>query len=108
MDLVVLVAAADVGDEQITAEQVLHHQGGRPALAMCGIVGAPPREASRGQARRLCTPRHMEGPLELNQGMGHCDSVPMYPLHRDGTVNQRASTPGHISSCPAGASAKDP
>ena len=45
MDFVLLVAAADVCDEEITAEQVLNDQSCGSALAVCRIVGVPLREA---------------------------------------------------------------
>jgi hypothetical protein len=44
MNFVFLVAAADICDEKITAEQVLNYESCGSALAVCCVVGAPLRK----------------------------------------------------------------
>ncbi|MGY4543025.1 hypothetical protein ACVWY0_002951 [Arthrobacter sp. UYNi723] len=76
MDFVLLVAAADVCNEEITAKQVLNDESCGSALTVCRIVGVPPREALGVETGRICAPRQTECSLELKQRVSHGDSVP--------------------------------
>lgn len=76
MDFVFLVAAADVCDEEITAQQVLNDESCGSALAVCRIVGVPRREALGVETGRIGAPRQTECSLKLEQRMSHGDSVP--------------------------------
>jgi hypothetical protein len=89
MDFVLLVAAADVCDEQITAEQVLNDESCRSALAMCRIAGVPLREALGVETSRIRTPRPTECAFELEQRMGHGVSVARDLPNSNGSANWR-------------------
>jgi hypothetical protein len=75
MDFVLLVAAADVCHEKLTAKQVLNDESCGSALAVRRILGVPRSEALGVETGRICTPRQAECSLELEQRKSHGDSV---------------------------------
>jgi hypothetical protein len=88
MNFVFLVAAADICDEKITAEQVLNDESCGSALAVCCVAGVPLCKTPGVETSRICTPRQPECSLELKQCTSHADSVPTYLLTAEGVIHR--------------------
>lgn len=89
MDFVLLFAACDICDEQITAKQVLNDESCGSALTMCRVVGVPLSEALGVETGCVCAPRQTECSLEFEQCMAHGDSVARDLLNGEGSCHDQ-------------------